>query len=58
MAEEVNGYSEPAIGQWVEQNQVAIDRGIKNEITEDFIAGLKVSLKSTTSLSQTTRLTW
>ena len=30
-----------AIGQWVEQNQVAIDRGIRNEITEDFIAGLK-----------------
>jgi len=30
-----------AIGQWMEQNQVAIDRGIRNEITEDFIAGLK-----------------
>ncbi len=30
-----------AIGQWMEENQVAIDRGIKNEITEDFIAGLK-----------------
>ena len=41
MAEEVNGTVNYAIGQWVEQNQVAIDRGIKNEITEDFIAGLK-----------------
>ena len=30
-----------AIGQWMEQNQVAVDRGIRNEITEDFIAGLK-----------------
>ena len=41
LAEEVNGTVNYAIGQWVEQNQVAIDRGIKNEITEDFIAGLK-----------------
>ena len=30
-----------AIGQWMESNQVAVDRGIRNEITEDFIAGLK-----------------
>ena len=30
-----------AIGQWMEQNQVAVDRGIRNEITSDFIAGLK-----------------
>lgn len=41
LAEEVNGTVNYAIGQWVEENQVAIDRGIKNEITEDFIAGLK-----------------
>ena len=41
MAEEVNGTVNYAIGQWVEQNQVAIDRGIRNVITEDFIAGLK-----------------
>ena len=41
LAEEVNGTVNYAIGQWMEENQVAIDRGIKNEITEDFIAGLK-----------------
>ena len=41
MTEEVNGTVNYAIGQWMEQNQVAIDRGIRNEITEDFIAGLK-----------------
>ena len=41
MAEEINGTVNYAIGQWVEQNQVAIDRGIRNEITEDFIVGLK-----------------
>ena len=41
MAEEVNGTVNYAIGQWMEQNQVAVDRGIRNEITTDFIAGLK-----------------
>ena len=41
LSEEVNGTVNYAIGQWVEQNQVAIDRGIRNAITTDFIAGLK-----------------
>lgn len=41
LSEEVNGTVNYAIGQWMEENQVAIDRGIRNEITEDFIAGLK-----------------
>ena len=41
LSEEVNGTVNYAIGQWMEQNQVAVDRGIKNEITEDFIVGLK-----------------
>ena len=41
LSEEVSGTVNYAIGQWMEQNQVAVDRGIRNEITEDFIAGLK-----------------
>jgi hypothetical protein len=41
LSEEVGGTVNYAIGQWLEENQVAIDRGIRNEITEDFIAGLK-----------------
>ena len=41
LSEEVNGTVNYAIGTWMEQNQVAVDRGIRNEITEDFIAGLK-----------------
>ena len=41
LSEEVNGTVNYAIGQWMEQNQVAVDRGIRNEITTDFIAGLK-----------------
>ena len=41
LSEEVNGTVNYAISQWVEDNQVAVDRGIRNEITEDFISGLK-----------------
>ena len=41
LSEEVNGTMNYAIGQLMESNQVAVDRGIRNEITEDFIAGLK-----------------
>ena len=40
-AEEVHGTVKYAISSWLEKNQVAVDRGIRNEITEDFIAGLK-----------------
>ena len=41
LAEEVMGTVNYAINQWLEENQVPIDRGVRNEITEDFIAGLK-----------------
>lgn len=41
LSEDVNGTVNYAVGQWLEENQIAIDRGIKNEITEDFIVGLK-----------------
>ena len=41
LAEEVNGTVNYAVTKWLEENQVAVDRGIRNEITEDFISGLK-----------------
>ena len=41
LAEEVNGTLNYAVNKWLEENQVSIDRGIRNEITEDFLAGLK-----------------
>ena len=41
LSEEVNGTVNYAIGQWKDENKIAIDQGIKNEITEDFIVGLK-----------------
>ena len=41
LSEEVQGMVAYGIQRWIEENQVAIDRGIRNEITEDFIAGLR-----------------
>ena len=41
LSEEVNGTVNYAVTRWLEENQLAVDRGIKNEITEDFITGLK-----------------
>ena len=41
LSEDVNGTVNYAVTQWLEENQIAVDRGIRNEITEDFIAGLK-----------------
>ena len=41
LAEEVTGTINYAVTKWLEENQVAVDRGIRNEITEDFISGLK-----------------
>lgn len=41
LSEDVTGTVNYAVGQWKEENQLAVDQGIKTEITEDFIAGLK-----------------
>ena len=41
LTEDVNGTVNYAVNQWLEENQLAVDRGIRTEITEDFIAGLK-----------------
>ena len=41
LTEDVNGTVNYAVAQWMEENKLAIDSGIKNEITEDFMVGLK-----------------
>lgn len=41
LAEEVTGMVNYGVQRWVEENQIEVDRGLRNEITEDFIAGLK-----------------
>ena len=41
LSEDVTGTVNYAVGQWKEENQLAVDQGIKTEITEDFMIGLK-----------------
>ena len=41
LTEDVNGTVNYAVAQWMEENKLAIDSGIKNEITEAFMVGLK-----------------
>ena len=41
LTEDVNGTVNYAVTQWMEENKLAVDNGIKTEITEDFMVGLK-----------------
>lgn len=41
MTDKVDQYLEYAVGQWMEQNQVAIEHSLRTEITESFIAQLR-----------------
>jgi len=45
LVNKVDAYLSYAAEQWIEQNTVAIEEGLRAEITEDFIAGLKVLFK-------------
>lgn len=41
----VDAYLTYVAEQWLEQNEVAVEEGLRAEVTEDFIAGLKVLFK-------------
>jgi len=41
MSEKVDSYLEYVVEEWVKENQLAIDSGIRNELAEDFVNGLK-----------------
>lgn len=41
LTEKVNSYLDYVVEQWMEENQVAIDRGIRAEVAESFIEGLR-----------------
>ena len=41
LAEKVDGYLDYVGGEWMKENELAIERGLKGEIAEDFITGLK-----------------
>ena len=41
LVEKVDSYLNYVVEEWMKENQIAIERGIKGEIAEDFIGGLK-----------------
>lgn len=41
MEDEVNKYLSYVVEEWVSENEVAIETGLKNELTEDFMSGLR-----------------
>jgi hypothetical protein len=41
LTDKVNDYIGYVVEQWMEENQIAIEKGIRSEITEDFINGLR-----------------
>ena len=41
MTEKVDAYLNYVVEQWMKDNELAIEKGLKTEITEDFIGGLK-----------------
>lgn len=41
LIEKVDGYLDYVVEQWLEQNEIALERGMKSEILEGFVAGMK-----------------
>jgi hypothetical protein len=41
LTEKVDDYLNYVVEQWMEENQIAIESGLRSEITEEFIAGLR-----------------
>ena len=41
LVEQVDGYLNYVVEQWMEQNEIALERGMKSEILESFVSGMK-----------------
>jgi len=41
LTEKVDAYMNYVVEEWMKENEIAIERGLKGEIAEDFISGLK-----------------
>jgi hypothetical protein len=41
LTEQVDDYLNYVVEHWIEENQIAIETGLRSELTEDFIAGLR-----------------
>jgi len=46
LVEKVDGYLDYMVEQWMEKNALAVNRGIKTEILESFVGGMKEPIKS------------
>ena len=40
LTEKVDNYMNYVVEEWMKENEIAIERGLKGEIAEDFISGL------------------
>lgn len=45
MVEKIDSYLNYVVEQWMEENQLAVESGLRTEIAEDFISGLKTLFK-------------
>ena len=45
MVEKVDSYMNYIVEQWMEENKLAVENGLRNEITEEFMTGLKTLFK-------------
>ena len=45
IVEKVDGYLNYVVEQWIEENVLAVDSGLRTEIAEDFITGMKTLFK-------------
>jgi hypothetical protein len=41
LTEQVDDYLNYVVEHWIEENQIAIEKGLRSELTEDFISGLR-----------------
>ncbi len=41
LVEKIDGFLNYVVEEWMEQNEVAIEKGLRSELTEEFIAGLR-----------------
>jgi BMFP domain-containing protein YqiC len=41
LTEKVDGYLNYVVEEWMKENELAVERGVKTELTDDFITGLK-----------------
>src|SRR5210317_483699 len=46
IVEKVDAYLNYVVEEWMKENELAIEKGLRNEITEDFIGGLKSLFES------------